>query len=269
MPTISDQVYLLTDQYKDAAHLDARVQLHLLYSTNQYGWHRWCFDQYGLPAQASVLELGCGPAYLWKANLDRLPADWRVTLSDFSAGMLEQAQENLGERASTFRIEVIDAQAIPFEAHTFDAVIANHMLYHVPDRSKALAEMQRVLKPGGQVYLATNGLTHLQELDDLQRRFDPEANFGWSQTTPRFFSLDASDAEVTQFFADVHIVRYEDALNVTAAEPLVNYILSMTTATEVKNRRNELHQFIERELTERGVIRISKDSGMFIGTRAA
>ena len=74
---------------------------------------------------------------------------------------------------------------------------------------------------------------------------------------------------MAQFFADVHIVRYEDELNVTAAEPLVNYILSMTTATEVKDRRDELQQFIERELTEHGVIHISKDSGMFIGVKAS
>jgi ubiquinone/menaquinone biosynthesis C-methylase UbiE len=268
MPTISDQTYLLNVQYKDASKLEARVQLHLLYSTNQYGWHRWCFDQYALPAGAVVLELGCGPAHLWKSNLDRLPADWRVTLSDFSAGMLEQAQQNLGERASAFRFEIIDAQAIPFEAHTFDAVIANHMLYHVPDRARALSEMQRVLKSDGKVYLATNGLLHLQELDDLYHRFDPEADFGWSQTSPRFFSLDAGGAEVAQFFADVHIVRYEDALVVTEAEPLVNYILSMTGAVEVQNRRDELQQFIQRELTQQGVIHISKDSGMFVGVKA-
>ncbi len=269
MPTISDQTYLLNDQYKDASKLDARVQLHLLYSTNKYGWHQWCFDQYALPAQASVLELGCGPAHLWKSNLDRLPARWRVTLSDFSAGMLEQAQHNLGEHAATFRFEVVDAQAIPFEANTFDAVIANHMLYHVPDRLQALAEMRRVLKPGGKVYLATNGHTHLQELDDLPHRFNPEADFGWMQTSPQFFSLDTGGGEVAQFFTDVHIVRYEDALDVTEAEPLVNYLLSMMTTGGVQNRRDELQQFIERELTERGVIHISKDSGMFIGVFAA
>ena len=189
MPTISDQTYLLTDQYKDASKLDARVQLHLLYSTNQYGWHRWCFDHYALPAQASVLELGCGPAHLWKTNLDRLPTGWSITLSDFSAGMLEQAQQNLGERASAFRFEMVDAQAIPFEANTFDAVIANHMLYHVPDRAQALSEMRRVLKPGGKVYLATNGLNHLRGLGQLEQRFDPTINFGWGGAS-KSFSLD-------------------------------------------------------------------------------
>jgi ubiquinone/menaquinone biosynthesis C-methylase UbiE len=267
MPTISDQIYLLNDQYKDASKLDARVQLHLLFSTNKYGWHRWCFDQYALPAKANVLELGCGPAHLWKSNLDRVPTEWSVTLSDFSAGMLDQAKQNLGERASAFRFEIVDAQAIPFEAHTFDAVIANHMLYHVPDRAQALSEMRRVLKPGGKVYLVTNGLTHLRELYELQRRFDSAVDFGWSHQAHETFSLDTGGVEVAQFFANVQIARYEDVLNVTEAEPLVNYILSMSVIAEVQNRRDELQQFIECELTEHGVIHISKDSGMFIGTK--
>ncbi len=244
MPTVSDQTYLLTDQYKDAAKLDARVQLHLLYSTNKYGWHQWCFDQYALPAEATVLELGCGPAYLWKTNLDRLPAGWHdypVGFFGGHAGTGETKILGLSE-PSAFRFEIVDAQAIPFEAHTFDAVIANHMLYHVPDRAQALAEMRRVLKPGGKVYLATNGLTHLDELYELQRRFDPAVDFGWSRQAHETFSLDTGGVEVAQFFADVHIVRYEDELNVTAAEPLVNYIFSMTTAEAVKNRRDELQQ---------------------------
>jgi ubiquinone/menaquinone biosynthesis C-methylase UbiE len=214
MPTITDQTYLLQDQYQDATNLDARVQLHLLFSTNKYGWQRWCFDQCALPADAHVLEIGCGPAHLWTMNLDRVPPGWCITLSDFSSGMLEQAERNLGSHTAAFRFEIADAQRLPFEANTFDAVIANHMLYHVPDRARALAEMQRVLKPGGTIYLATNGLKHLRELDDLQHRFDPQADFGWSQLAPQFFSLDTSGAEVAQFFEDVHIVCYEDALNV-------------------------------------------------------
>ena len=279
MPVISDQTYLLNDQYKDAAKLDARVRLHQLYSTNKYGWHQWCFDQYALPTEANVLELGCGPAYLWQTNLDRIPTGWTITLSDFSAGMLEQAKQNLGlqspastalrsaQHASQFRFEIVDAQSIPVEANTVDAVIANHMLYHVPDRLKALSEMQRVLKPGGTVYLATNGRKHLDELYELQHRFDPAVDFGWNRLATKAFSLDSGGAEVAQFFANVRIVRYEDALNITDAEPLVAYILSMSTADAVKNRRAELQHFVERELTEHGVIYIGKESGMFIGTK--
>jgi ubiquinone/menaquinone biosynthesis C-methylase UbiE len=267
MSKIVDQTYLLNDQYQDATNLDARIRLHLLFSTNPYGWQRWCFDQYALPADARVLELGCGPAHLWTTNIHRVPPGWRVTLSDFSSGMLEQARRNLGDRATTFEVEIVNAQQIPFDADTFDAVIANHMLYHVPDRAKALAEMRRVLKPGGTVYLATNGLNHLRELYELEHRFDPTLDFGWSQTAHESFSLDEGGSEIKRFFQNVRVVRYEDELNITQAEPLVAYILSMATAAEVQNRRDELRQFIERDLREHGVIHISKESGMFIGRK--
>src|SRR5512143_1896630 len=120
MPTITDQTYLLKDQYKDASNLDARVQLHRLFSTNTYGWQQWCFDHYALPADAHLLEIGCGPAHLWTTNLDRVPPGWRITLSDFSSGMLEQAQQNL-QNAPQFKFEIVDAQSIPFEDKTFDA----------------------------------------------------------------------------------------------------------------------------------------------------
>ena len=268
MSKIVEQTYLLNDQYKDATNLDARVRLHLLFSTNRYGWQRWCFDHYTLPAQARVLEIGCGPAHLWTANLDRVPPGWHITLSDFSSGMLEQAKQNLGSRAASFEDEIADAQRIPFEAHTFEAVIANHMLYHVPDRARALAEMRRVLKSGGTVYLATNGLSHLRELYELEQRFDPAIDFGWSRTAHESFSLNDGGAEVGRFFQDVRVVRYEDALNVTEAEPLVDYILSMAAKSVLQQRRAELRRFIENELARQGVIHISKESGMFIGVNA-
>ena len=162
----------------------------------------------------------------------------------------------------------LDAQQIPSEADTFDAAIANHMLYHVPDRARALAEMQRVLKPGGAVYLATNGLSHLHELFELEHRFDPAIDFGWSSHARQAFSLDEGSREVKRYFQAVRVVRYEDALNVTQAEPLVDYILSMATTSVLRERRDDLQRFVENELSYHGVIHIAKESGMFIGVKS-
>ncbi len=279
MSRIIDQSYLLDEQYKDAANLDARVRLHLLFSVNKYGWYLWCFDQYALPAQARGLEIGCGPAHLWVANLDRLPPDWHITLSDFSSGMLEEAKHNLTRMlpASTslrstqsvnqFSFEIVDVQQIPFEADMFDAVIANHMLQHVPDRARALAEMQRVLKPGGVVYLATNSLSHLHELFELEHRFDPAIDSQWGAHRRQSFSLDEGGTEAQRSFRDMRVVRYEDALAVTQAKPLVDYNLSTVNASILQLRRAELLSFIEDELSQYGVIHISKESGMFIGVK--
>ena len=139
MSKFTDQQYLKTDQYKDSSNLDARVAIHQRFSTNSYGWFNWVFDALSkLPADAKILELGCGPGYLWKENISRIPAGWRITLSDLSSGMLDAAWRNLVVTGRAFKFEEIDAQSIPYPDETFDAVIANHMLYHVPDRRKAL-----------------------------------------------------------------------------------------------------------------------------------
>ena len=119
---------------------------------------------HNLSADARILEIGYGPADLWVQNLDRLPAGWTITLTDFSVGMIEAAQRNLAGAGRPFTFRPMNAQSIPFDTATFDAVIANHMLYHVPDLTKAVAEIHSVLKPGGTLYAATNGKGHLREL---------------------------------------------------------------------------------------------------------
>src|SRR5437879_326042 len=97
MPGYRDQEYLLNEQYKDATNFSARVELNRRFSVNRYGWHRWVFDQLHVDEGGSVLELGCGPGWLWSGNQQRIPASWQITLSDFSPGMLHEARQRLGE----------------------------------------------------------------------------------------------------------------------------------------------------------------------------
>lgn len=165
--------------------------------------------------------------------------------------------------AQPLRFEIIDAQSIPFDAATFDAVIANHMLYHVPDRAKALSEFRRVLKSSGAAYIATNGDRHLLELPELSRRFDPNINYGFGKRAHEMFSIDNGGPEVREWYSIVEVRRYEDALIVTEAEPLAAYILSMVDAS-VAARRAELVAFIDHELQLHGAIHIAKESGLFI-----
>src|SRR5579871_3026230 len=93
--SIATDQNLLQTQYRNAANLNARINLHARFSTNRDGWHCWVFDQFILVPQCRVLELGCGPGTLWLKNRDRLPAGWDLILSDFSMGMLEDARRNL------------------------------------------------------------------------------------------------------------------------------------------------------------------------------
>ena len=275
MSSISDQGYLLSSQYKTAANLNARIRLHALYSTNQYGWFRWLFDRLDLPARAAVLEVGCGPGTLWVENLARVPQGWDVTLTDLSPGMVEEARANLQGSGRAFNFRQADAMSLPYPDESFDAVLAMYMLYHVPDRDKALAEMRRVLKPGGKLYAATLGRLHMYEVYELLNRFDAQAAarlpFGprdpHAQEHRLGFVLETAGEEISRHFSRVELLRYEDALDVTEATPLVDYILSSSGSVFDRERIEALAAFVQAELDANGPIHIRKDNGLFVAQK--
>jgi len=80
--------------------------------------------------------------------------------------MLDEAQQRLANVPSDFAFERIDVQAIPYNDASFDVVIANHMLYHVPDLPKALAEIRRVLRPGGLLHVLAPWWGHVNAVAD-------------------------------------------------------------------------------------------------------
>jgi len=263
MSKITDPQYLKTEQYKDASNLNARVEIHKRFSTNSYGWNRWVFDALeALPQQARVLELGCGPAYLWAGNADRIPAGWNITLSDLSEGMLDEARKNVSRSGHSFEFKQIDAQSIPFDDETFDVVIANHMLYHVPDRAKAITEIRRVLRsPGGRLIATTVGDQHMKELNAWLRRVSADPNFA---LFPLAFTLESGLAQLRPYFRQVEMRRYEDNLQITEIEPLMAYIhSSMQVKKFSESALAELRSDLERELQSKGMLFVGKDSGLF------
>ena len=265
MSRFTDQNYLKTSQYRDSSNLDARAALHQRFSTNPYGWQRWAFDHLLiLPPTARILELGCGPAYLWKENAERIPPGWVVTLSDLSAGMVDAAWRNLVVTGRNFKFEQIDAQSIPYPDGTFDAVIANHMLYHVPDRRKALSEIRRVLKDDGILFAATLGKDHMRE---MWEHLEGVATIT-RETITSAFTLENGTAQLQEFFSHVDMSRYEDNLRVTDLPAIMDYIRSMTSTSEFTE---EQFQGIEREFTDaikkNGEIFITKEAGLFLAQK--
>ena len=262
MSKFTDQQYLKNDQYKDTSNLDARVTIHKRFSTNSYGWFNWVFDALAkLSANAMILELGCGPAYMWRECSSRIPAGWDITLSDLSAGMVDAAWRNLVVTGRAFRFKEIDAQSIPFEDETFDAVIANHMLYHVPDKPKAIAEIKRVLKTDGRFFATTVGDNHLKEITNWFRQIHKSEVW---DSFANLFTLENGLGQLKPFFPNVRVLRYEDSLHVTELEPLIAYFRSGVRAGELsENEFMKLRSDLEKELKEKGKIFIQKDSGMF------
>ena len=266
MDTCRDQAYLLNSQYKDAANFDVRVELHRRFSVNKYGFHCWVFDHFTLDEGSKLLELGCGPGGLWRSNRERIPASWQITLTDFSPGMLQQARQRLGE--DRFAYEVADAQSLPFADTSFDAVIANHMLYHVPDLPRALGEIRRVLKPSGRFYATTIGREHMRELDELVWKRWPSSPWKrLGQSAP--FTLENGEEKLAPFFARITLDTYQDALEVTEAEPLAAYAFSGRLGSLLTTEmRESFTTLIRQELAARGAIHITNASGVFEAHKA-
>jgi len=222
-------------------------------------------DQFSLPPAARILELGCGTAALWVSNRGRIPSGWAIVLSDLSAGMLGEARTNLARAGRPFRFIRCAAQSIPSRDGSLDAVVANHMLYHVPDRRVALAEIRRVLRPGGILYASTISRPHMRELDDLARRF-----FGVAAMTgiSDRFGLENGRDQLAAFFEQVELRRYQDSLEITESEPIVAYLLSMRSGERATAEQvAALRSYLEGELRTHGAIRVFKDSGLFIAHR--
>ena len=147
----------------------------------------------------------------------------------------------------------------------------------MPDRPRALAEIRRVLRPGGALYAATNGRAHLRELTDLVIQFDPDATVpgSWLFSTRADglptglpFSLDEGAAELAPYFASVELRRYPDSLVVTEAAPLVAYVRSTGAGALLRPERlPALEEFFAAAIARVGAVRITKDAGVFIATR--
>jgi ubiquinone/menaquinone biosynthesis C-methylase UbiE len=266
MGRLQDQDYLRNHQYKDDAKLGTRIKLHRLFSTNQYSWFRWVFDHLTIPSEVNLLELGCGPGDLWLENMDRIPQDWTITLTDFSKGMVERAAQNLHSQPHVFQYGVVDAQRIPFPDQSFETVIGNHMFFHVPDRLAALKEILRVTKPEGTLFATTVGETHMCELPELVLCFDPSLAEKHDQEENEF-TLESGYKQLSNVFSDVRVYRQENHLRITEPEPLVDYVLSDLRLGVSEHRRAEFTDFIEQEMLENeGCIRIMKDNGMLVAS---
>jgi SAM-dependent methyltransferase len=127
------------------------------------------FDRLGLKAGDRLLDLGAGLGrHAFEARrlgaqvvaVDRSEADIRKTASTLVAMEMEPT-ENLNP-AGAAGVGVADALSLPFADGTFDKVITSEVLEHIPNDRGAMAEITRVLKPGG--VLAATVPTYLPEL---------------------------------------------------------------------------------------------------------
>lgn len=253
MPAMNDPK-AVEKQYANADGLNARIALHQKYSVNQVPYDDWIASYYHIQPGEKVLELGCGTAGIWRNAERYLPREAELVLTDLSAGMLGEAQSNVPVQENITFAQA-DIQQIPWPDNSFDVVIANMMLYHVPDLDKALSEVARVLKPDGRFLCSTSGEKSVGAwlVDAL----------GEGDIRALSFTLQNGGEILQRHFGSVELFERKDALHVTCLEDLAAYVLSMTSFSFVRDWPYEqLKALLAKQMTD-GVICIPKENGLF------
>jgi SAM-dependent methyltransferase len=232
-------------QYRSTDKLTARIALHG-YGANPQSWTDWIRER--LPwQQGLVLEVGAGTGALWP----RRP-DFVLVPTDFSAAMCNALWEK------GFAPARCSVDALPFADATFDGALACHLLYHVPEPAEAIAELRRVLRPGGRLVATTNGGGHMAELWEIARAVGLPMSF--PEATDLSFRAENAIALLSGKFDDVELIRYEDELVVPTPEPVVAYLASCVDRDLTDDELSVLHN----EVAGRGTVHVHKHSVLLI-----
>lgn len=245
-------------QYKTSVNLNQRISIHDKYSTNKQPFGDWIISHYQIGSNSRILELGCGTGIMWKNHLHLLEGGTTLLLTDFSEGMLETAKANLVGHPNV-NFQRVDIQDIPYADDTFDVVIANMMLYHVPDLTKGLSEVRRVLKPGGSFYCATYGEQGIMAfINDTLR------DLGISGSIGKAFTLQNGEQTLRQFFGTVERFDREDGLAISCVADFVDYVCSLSSLAGMENISREALLEAFQGKTVNGMLYVPKEYGMFV-----
>lgn len=122
-------------------------------------------------ARGRVLELGAGTGL----NLGHYPQGIEsLTMVEPDPHMTKQLRDKLGQSGRTAEVSVVEApgESLPFPDGSFDSVVVTLVLCTVPDQAATLAEIKRVLAPGGQLLFLEHVRAHSPELAKWQDRLE-------------------------------------------------------------------------------------------------
>lgn len=218
--------------------MDSRLQRRV----QRYGWDKAAGDYEAgwraqlEPAQSLMLEMAalrpgervldvaCGTGLVSLPVLDAVGETGAVVGTDISAEMVEHARRLAaarGYRNATF--ERFDAESMNLEGEPFDAALCGLGLMYVPDPVKALAEMLRLLEPGGRAAAAVWGARAKCGWAEIFPIVDARVS---SDVCPLFFQLGTKDSLALSFtqagFGDVRFERLEVELRYASEDDALN-----------------------------------------------
>jgi SAM-dependent methyltransferase len=271
----TDRDLLTQKAYATDEDLATRQRIHDQYSVPPINFLDWVLEREVWRGDEIVLDVGAGPGVYFEPA-SRRASQGAVIGADLSFGMAKRAiSKNIAQMMTN-----ADVQALPFTSSTFDIVLANHMLYHVPDLEEALSEIHRVLKPTGVLIAATNSQFNMPEFDQLTRRVFSQLGVqgndveNFVKPATRNFNLEDAPAQLAHHFASVARFDLPSALVFPSKQPVLDYFNSMRALKEPLlpakiTWEDFIHQMgdqVSRLITHFGELVVNKLTGVVIGT---
>lgn len=275
-------------QYSNTSDkLAARLAIHN-YNTHPQHWFEWVGSR--IVKEGKILEVGAGTGELWTRTPLPSSGDNNMTslvLTDFSEAMCNQmrtsvlpileAKVNTGAFPSrgsekedenivmlpNVQIQQASATHLPFPDQSFDSVIANHMLYHIDEPHSALSEFHRVLRPGGTVHIALNGMDHLDELLEVGRLMGRPSEI----KARAKISAENARGYLEKWFIDVSEEQCPGAFETNTVGPVIEYIESLDDVMLSEDQKKLGRSIVEEVLSKEGVFKIKKRMVLFKGRK--
>jgi ubiquinone/menaquinone biosynthesis C-methylase UbiE len=217
----TDREQLITSAYATDAPFMARLALQH-YQQPARDFVAWALHHVTWTAHTRILDCGCGNGRYLRHTLAH-GATARHTIGlDIAAGMLTSLRRRWPTDLPQPHVVVGDVVHLPVPTNSCDLAYAMHMLYHVPDQQRAVAELRRVVRPGGTLLASTNSEHDKQELGTL---FKAAIMALTGQATERVFamrfSLEHGAALLHTQFADVQRYDFTATIVLPEAAPAV------------------------------------------------
>jgi ubiquinone/menaquinone biosynthesis C-methylase UbiE len=230
------------------------------------------YRQLGVLPNGSILDVGCGTGE-WLIYLrEEKKHQGRLVGLDISPGIMSSGIEASRQRRLEIVFIVGSADRLPFPDHTFDAITAHYMLYHMPDIPKTLREIRRVLRPGGSFATSTNSKRERPKYEAFLRTIEETTQcrhrrFYWS------FTLENGEVLLRQVFSRVERFEFESQIVLRDPALYVAYIDSVRDFFEpIPNDQDwektlvSVRSKIEREILQTGQFVEDKKRGFFIAS---
>ena len=181
-PATTKEIHAANVRYHDlaAAHYDAKwgIDYGERGQAQVLGKLRKALGVPRLPRYARGLEIGAGTGY-FGLNLARSGVVGEYTATDISPGMLARLRASSGRLGIDVQAVCCDAAALPFPDDSFDIVFGHAVLHHLPDLPGAMAELRRVLRPGGVIAFCGEPSHYGDRLAELPKRIAFRAAPAW------------------------------------------------------------------------------------------